>query len=107
VSITKHRIDIVLLSTLFSIYIPPKHHTNKDNSFILYHPKILIYIDTEIPWDKKTIDQVLDKFISDDVIMSIPAGSNFINHSEKDGDDHFSSVFVMHVPSKTLHVGKF
>ena len=25
-------IDLVLLSTLFSIYIPPKHHTNKDHS---------------------------------------------------------------------------
>ena len=29
-------IDLVLLSTLFSIYIPPKHHTNKDTSFYTF-----------------------------------------------------------------------
>ena len=38
-------IDLVLPSTLFSIYIPPKHHTNKDTSFyifyIIYHPNTI------------------------------------------------------------------
>ena len=41
-------IDLTLSSTLFSIYIPPKHHTNTDISFYIDNPNI-IQLPLQIP----------------------------------------------------------
>ena len=55
-----------------------------------------------IPW-VSNIDnpEVMKQWESNGVYLRIPAGSEFVNPDE---NNHFSSVFVFHAPSKSIHV---
>ncbi|CEP00134.1 unnamed protein product (mitochondrion) [Plasmodiophora brassicae] len=54
----------------------------------------------DIAWAGDVNDERVRAMFEPDVSMRIPAGAEFVNPEE---DNHFSNVFVLHRPSRTVH----
>jgi len=85
-------------------------HTLAFPDFYKAYPKVAYYGTprhlrklTEIPWVGSLDDCNVRKKWEPEVEMRIPAGGEFVN-PVPESSNHFSSVFVFHKPSRTLHV---
>ncbi|KAI8831845.1 hypothetical protein BC829DRAFT_409293 [Chytridium lagenaria] len=57
----------------------------------------------EIPWEGDLSDERVRRYWEPEIEMRIPAGSEFVNPLPE-RSNHFSSVFVFHKKSRTIHV---
>ncbi|CAF1066866.1 unnamed protein product [Adineta steineri] len=97
-----NKIEAVIGTHPFHTLSFPSFYKSYPNAAYYGTPRHLRRL-TQIPWSGNLNDCTVRTLWQPDVELRVPAGAEFIN-PQPESSNHFISVFVYHLSSKTLHV---